>query len=166
MPTTPFHSDDANDANCISCITTPQKSPPTPPQKTFPRRTLLPQHVPSLRVPFAGHPPRPPNSLRSPNTTPLAPSTKAGFRNKSSAPPLLESRLESQVVRRTVLCRSLGGLILRMKFLRGYICSHLQCKRLKHAANCSSHVVSEAAPQRHGPSRPLDLGPPPWEVPH
>ena len=83
MPTTPFHSDDANDANCISCITTPQKSPPTQPQKTFPRRTLLPQHVPSLRVPFAGHPPRPPNySLRSPNTTPLAPSTKAGFRNK------------------------------------------------------------------------------------
>ena len=82
MPTTPYHSDDANDANCISCITTPQKSPPTQPQKTFPRRTLLPQHVPSLRVPFAGHPPRPPNySLRSPSTTQLAPSTKAGFRN-------------------------------------------------------------------------------------
>ena len=57
VPTTPFHSDDANDANCISCITTPQKSPPTQPQKTFPRCTLLPQHVPSLRVPFAGHPP-------------------------------------------------------------------------------------------------------------
>ena len=86
MPTTPFHSDDANDANCISCVTTPQKSPPTQPQKTFPRCTLLPQHVPSLRVPFAGHPPRPPNySLRSPNTTQLAPSTKAGFRNKSQS---------------------------------------------------------------------------------
>ena len=48
----------ANDANCISCITTPQKSPPTQPQKTFPRRTLLPRHVSSLRVPFAGHPPQ------------------------------------------------------------------------------------------------------------
>ena len=81
MPTTPFHSDDANDANGISCITTPQ-SPPTQPQETFPRCTLLPQHVPSLRVPFAGPPPRPPNySLRSPSTTQLAPSTKAGFRN-------------------------------------------------------------------------------------
>ena len=88
VPTTPFHSDDANDANCISCITTPQKSPPTQPQKTFPPRTLLPQHVPSLRVPFAGHPPRPPNySLRSPNTTPLAPSTKAGFRKRQTQGP-------------------------------------------------------------------------------
>ena len=59
MPTTPFHSDDANDANGISCITTPQQSPPTQPQKTFPRCTLLPQHAPGLRVPFAGHPPDP-----------------------------------------------------------------------------------------------------------
>ena len=82
VPTTPYHSDDANDANCISCITTPQKSPPTQPQKTFHPSTLLPQHVPSLRVPFAGHPPKPPNySLRLPSTTQLAPSTKAGFRN-------------------------------------------------------------------------------------
>ena len=45
------------DANCISCVTTPQKSPPTQPQKTFHPSTLLPQHAPSLRVPFAGHPP-------------------------------------------------------------------------------------------------------------
>ena len=81
VPTTTDHSDDANDANGFSCITTPQKSPPTQPQKTFHPSTLLPQHVPSLRVPFARHPPRPPNhSLRSPSTTQQAPSTKAGFR--------------------------------------------------------------------------------------
>ena len=49
--------------------------------KTIHPCTLLPQHVPSLRVPFSGHPPRPPTySLRSPSTTQLAPSTKAGFR--------------------------------------------------------------------------------------
>ena len=63
-PTNPLPCDhhaanDANDAFGISCITTPQKSPPTQPQKTFPRSTLLPQHVPSLRVPFPGHPPKP-----------------------------------------------------------------------------------------------------------
>ena len=41
--------------------------------------------VPSLRVPFPGHPPKPPNySLRSPDTTPLAPSTKAGFRHNTN----------------------------------------------------------------------------------
>ena len=80
VPTTPFHSDDANDADCISCITTLKNHLQHNLKKTFPRRTLLPQHVPNLRVPFPGHPPTN-YSLRSPNTTPLAPSTKAGFRN-------------------------------------------------------------------------------------
>ena len=36
-------------------------------------------------------PPRPPNySLRSPNTTPLAPSTKAGFRNLTPQENIIE----------------------------------------------------------------------------
>ena len=56
----PLYNDTVNDANCISCITTRSKitritSKPT--SKTFRRCTLLPQHVPSSRVPFAGHPP-------------------------------------------------------------------------------------------------------------
>ena len=69
--TTPYHSDDANDSNGISCITTP----PLKNHKTSPPKRT-PKH------PFLGPPPpHPTYSLRSPNTTQLAPSTKAGFRN-------------------------------------------------------------------------------------
>ena len=68
----------------------PQKSQRITSKKTS--KTLLwwtPKHhlIWSLRSPFSGHPPHTPPtySLRSPNTTQLAPSTKAGCRIQRTA---------------------------------------------------------------------------------
>ena len=70
-----------NDANCISCITTPSKITKTQPQKPSFRGSLSPTQFRVYVVRLRATPPRPPtSSLRSPNT--LAPSTKAGFRNR------------------------------------------------------------------------------------
>ena len=72
--------DDANDANCcISCVTTRSK---------ITSKNNLSVHPPppacaEFTCTFHGPPPPDPlnYSLRSPSTTQLAPSTKAGFRN-------------------------------------------------------------------------------------